>query len=81
MDDTKQRKVFAQTVADFQNTRYMRAECATLAPVVRSFVNGCMQRLADSTLGDEPADMAKWWCTEQQGKVVDDCRQRFGDHG
>jgi len=25
--------------------------------------------------------MAKWWCTEQQCKVVDDCLQLFGGYG
>ena len=25
--------------------------------------------------------MAKWWCTEQQGKVTDECLQLFGGYG
>ena len=25
--------------------------------------------------------MAKWWCTEQQCKVVDECLQLFGGYG
>jgi acyl-CoA dehydrogenase len=78
---TKQRKVFGQTLADFQNTRFKLAECATLAHVVRSFVNDCIQRLLDGSLDDEAAYMAKWWCTEQQGKVVDECLQLFGGYG
>ncbi len=81
VDYTKQRKAFGQTVADFQNTRFKLAECATLAHVVRSFVNDCIQRLVDGTLDDEAAYMAKWWCTEQQGKVTDECLQLFGGYG
>jgi len=80
-DYTKQRKAFGQALADFQNTRFKLAECATLAHVVRSFVNDCIQRLLDGTLDDEAAYMAKWWCTEQQGKVVDECLQLFGGYG
>ena len=78
---TKQRKAFGQPVYDFQNTRFKLAECATLAHVVRSFVNDCIQRLLDGTLDQEAAYMAKWWCTEQQGKVTDECLQLFGGYG
>jgi acyl-CoA dehydrogenase len=78
---TKSRKAFGQTVFDFQNSRFKLAECATLAHVVRSFVNDCIQRLLDGTLDDEAAYMAKWWCTEQQGKVTDECLQLFGGYG
>ncbi|RYF32911.1 MAG: acyl-CoA dehydrogenase [Comamonadaceae bacterium] len=78
---TQQRKAFGATVFDFQNTRFKLAECATLAHVVRSFVNDCIQRLLDGTLDQEAAYMAKWWCTEQQGKVTDECLQLFGGYG
>ncbi|MDM0016112.1 acyl-CoA dehydrogenase family protein [Variovorax sp. J22R187] len=78
---TQQRKAFGQTVFDFQNTRFKLAECATIAHVVRSFVNDCIQRLVDGSLDPEAAYMAKWWCTEQQGKVTDECLQLFGGYG
>jgi len=78
---TQQRKAFGQSVFDFQNTRFKLAECATLAHVVRSFVNDCIQRLLDGQLEPEAAYMAKWWCTEQQGKVTDECLQLFGGYG
>jgi acyl-CoA dehydrogenase len=77
----KQRKAFGQSVSDFQNTRFKLAECATLAHIVRSFVNDCVQRLLDGTLDDEAAYMAKWWCSEQQCKVTDECLQLFGGYG
>ena len=78
---TQQRKAFGQAVFDFQNTRFKLAECATIAHVVRTFVNDCIQRLLDGTLDDEAAYMAKWWCSEQQGKVTDECLQLFGGYG
>ena len=81
VDYTRNRKAFGQTVFDFQNTRFKLAECATLAHVVRSFVNDCVQRMLDGTLDAEAAYMAKWWCTEQQGKVTDECLQLFGGYG
>ncbi|CAG4896511.1 acyl-CoA dehydrogenase family protein [Paraburkholderia saeva] len=81
VDYTKQRKAFGQSLAEFQNTRFKLAECATIAHVVRGFLNDCVQRMLDGTLDDEAAYMAKWWCTEQQGKVLDECLQLFGGYG
>jgi acyl-CoA dehydrogenase len=78
---SKERKAFGQTLSDFQNTRFKLAECATVAHVVRGFVNDCIQRLLDGTLDDEAAYMAKWWCSEQQCKVTDECLQLFGGYG
>ncbi len=77
----KQRKVFGHSLAEFQNTQFKLAECATTAHIVRSFLNDCIQRLLDGTLDDEAAYMAKWWCTEQQCKVTDECLQLFGGYG
>jgi acyl-CoA dehydrogenase len=81
VDYTRQRKAFGLTLADFQNTRFKLAECATIAHVVRGFVNDCIQRLLDGKLDDQAAYMAKWWCTEQQCKVTDECLQLFGGYG
>ncbi len=78
---TQERKVFGQPLFDLQNTRFKLAEAATTAHVVRSFVNDCIQRLLDGTLDDEAAYMAKWWCTEQQCRVTDECLQLFGGYG
>ena len=81
VDYTRQRKAFGQHLADFQNTRFKLAEVATIAHVVRGFINDAIQRLVDGTLDDSAAYMAKWWTTEQQCKVVDECLQLFGGYG
>jgi acyl-CoA dehydrogenase len=78
---TKQRQAFGKALFEFQNTRFKLAECATIAHVVRTFVNDCIQRLDDGTLDNDAAYMAKWWCTEQQAKVMDECLQLFGGYG
>ena len=77
----KKRRALGQLLSDFQNTRFKLAECATTAYVVRSFVDGCIQSLLDGTLDDEAAYMAKWWCSEEVGKVTDVCLQLFGGYG
>ncbi|MFC0218010.1 acyl-CoA dehydrogenase family protein [Pseudochelatococcus lubricantis] len=81
LEYTKERKAFGKTLYDLQNTRFVLAEVATIAHVVRTFVNDCIQRLVDGKLDDEAAYMAKWWCTEQQCKVMDACLQLFGGYG
>jgi acyl-CoA dehydrogenase len=77
----KQRQAFGKTLFEFQNTRFKLAECATIAHVVRTFVNDCVQRMDDGTLDNDAAYMAKWWTSEQQGKVMDECLQLFGGYG
>lgn len=81
LDYTQQREAFGHALYELQNTRFKLAECATLAHVMRTFVNDCIQRLLDGTLDDTAAYMAKWWCTEQQCKVTDECLQLFGGYG
>ena len=81
VDYCKQRKAFGGTLYDLQNTRFKLAEVATMAHVVRSFVNDCTQQLLDGTLDNAAAYMAKWWCTEQQCRVTDECLQLFGGYG
>jgi acyl-CoA dehydrogenase len=81
LEYTKERKAFGQAVFDFQNTRFKLAEVATSVHVMRCYLNDCIQRLVDGKLEAEAAYMAKWWCTEQQCRVLDECLQFFGGFG
>jgi acyl-CoA dehydrogenase len=77
----KERQVFGQPVGAYQNTRFKLAEVATLARVARVFVDRCIEQLVAGTLDTETAAMAKWWVTDTQQKVIDDCQQMFGGYG
>jgi len=77
----KERTAFGRTIATFQNTAFVLAECRTEAAVTRSFVDDCMRRLVDRTLTPEDAAMAKLWTSEVQGRVIDRCLQLFGGYG
>lgn len=77
----RERKAFGQRVMDFQNTRFKLAECKTKAEVLRSFVNDAIARLVAGTLDAPTASMAKYWGTEVQGQVMDECLQLFGGYG
>lgn len=78
---TQERKAFGQRIMDFQNTRFKLAEVKTKAEVLRSFVNDCIGRLIDGKLDAATASMAKYWATEAQGQVMDECLQLFGGYG
>ena len=78
---TKERQAFGQKIADFQNTRFKLAEVATHVHVARVFVDRCIERLVKGELDTETAAMAKWWITDIQQKVMDECVQLFGGYG
>ncbi|MBM3112570.1 acyl-CoA dehydrogenase family protein [Pseudomonas arcuscaelestis] len=77
----RQRKVFGQSLLDLQNTRFKLAECKTIATVARSFVDDCMAKVLKGELDSETAAMAKWWCTQQNCNVIDECLQLHGGYG
>ena len=77
----KDRRVFGQTVAAFQNTRYKLAEMQTEVQVARVFVDKCCELVAVDQLDTATASMAKYWCSDLQCKVMDECVQLFGGYG
>ena len=78
---TKERTAFGQPIASFQNSRFVLAEMATEIEIAQTFVDRCVLALNAGELTAEEAAMAKWWCTELQGRVVDRCVQLHGGYG
>jgi acyl-CoA dehydrogenase len=77
----REREAFGQALADFQNTRFKLAEIATSVKVARVFVDRCVEDLVAGRLDTVGASMCKYWTSELQGRVVDDCLQLFGGYG
>ncbi len=77
----KSRKVFGTTVSTYQNTRFTLAELQTEVQIARVFVDKCIELLLEKKLDTATASMAKYWCTDLQGKVVDACVQLHGGYG
>lgn len=75
------RKAFGQRVMDFQNTRFKLAECKTKAEVLRSFVNDCIARMDEGMLDAATASMAKYWGTQVQNEIANECLQLHGGYG
>ena len=77
----KERKAFGKRILDFQNTQFRLAERYTEAKLARTFVDDCAMKLAAGKLDDTTAAMAKWWITQKQCEIVDECLQFFGGYG
>ena len=77
----KERTAFGQPVGSFQNSRFRMAEMATEIEIAQSFIDRSVVALNAGELTAEEASMAKWWCTELQGRVVDACVQLHGGYG
>ncbi|WP_295317509.1 acyl-CoA dehydrogenase family protein [Roseobacter sp.] len=77
----KEREAFGGPLTQFQNTRFKLAECATKTAVARAFLDECIRGHLDGALTVEKAAMAKYWLTDTQGEILDDCLQLHGGYG
>ena len=77
----RERKAFGKHIAEFQNTKYKLAEAATIVRVARVFIDRCIEQVVDGTLDNATASMAKYWVTEMQQQVIDECVQLHGGYG
>ena len=81
IDYVKERGAFGKKVIDFQNTQFKLAELKTEATVGRVFYNDCVARHIDGGLDPVTASMAKYWLSDLQGKIMDECLQLHGGYG
>jgi alkylation response protein AidB-like acyl-CoA dehydrogenase len=81
LDYCKERTAFGQPIGTFQNSRFVLAEMATEIEIGQSFVDRCVLARNAGELSAEEASMAKWWCTDLQGRVVDRGVQLHGGYG
>lgn len=77
----KDREAFGQRLIDMQNTRFELAEAATLTKVAGVFLDDCMATHLREGLDTPTAAMCKWWLTDVQCQVIDQCLQLFGGYG
>lgn len=77
----KERKAFGKPIGSFQNSRFVLAELATEATVVRMMVDEFIRLHLTEELTVEQAAMAKWYSTEKQVDLIDRCLQLHGGYG
>ena len=77
----KEREAFGAPILQFQNTKFKLAECKTKTMVARAFLDNCIEEHLRGELTVEKAAMCKYWLTDTQGEVLDDCLQLHGGYG
>ncbi len=77
----KERMAFGQPIGSFQYSRFKLAEMKTEIEIAQVFVDRCIEELNVGQLTAETAAMAKWWTTDVQKRVVDQCVQLHGGYG
>ena len=81
IDYVKERKAFGQPILSFQNTQFKLAELKTEITIGRVFYNDCVKRHIEGGLDPATASMAKYWLSDLQGRVMDECLQLHGGYG
>jgi acyl-CoA dehydrogenase len=77
----KGRMAFGKPLSDLQNTRFKLAEGKTEAHIGRVFLDNCIERLIGGQLDALTAAMAKYWLTDCQNRIIDECVQLHGAYG
>lgn len=78
---TSERNVFGKPLLDMQNTRFKLAEAKTIATIARVFLDDCVEKHVRGELDSVTASMAKWWVSQMQNDIVDECLQLHGGYG
>jgi len=81
LDYVKERTAFGKPIGKFQNTRFKMAEMQTEITIGYTFLDSLVAKLLAGTLSPNEACMAKWWTTDLQNRVVDQCVQLHGGYG
>jgi alkylation response protein AidB-like acyl-CoA dehydrogenase len=77
----KERKAFGKSLFDQQNTRFKLAECRAKAQIGRVFLDSCIVRFLAGQLDEASTAIAKYWLTETQCQIIDECVQLHGGYG
>ncbi|MBI1318288.1 MAG: acyl-CoA dehydrogenase [Candidatus Hydrogenedens sp.] len=77
----QERTAFGRPIGKFQANRFKLAEMKTEIEIGRVFLNDCVRLLNEGNLSTERAAMLKWWTTELQKRVIDQCVQLHGGYG
>ena len=77
----KERKAFGKPIGNFQNSRFKLAEMKTEAEIGRIYIDDCIKKLNEKKLTSEQGAMAKWWASDLQVRVADQCLQLHGGYG
>ena len=78
---TKERTAFGKPVWGFQNTRFKLAECNSHYIAASALCDAAIEALLEKNLTVQHAALIKYWVTQKQCDVMDECVQLFGGYG
>ncbi|MFN8278071.1 MAG: acyl-CoA dehydrogenase family protein [Chitinophagales bacterium] len=78
---TKDRKAFGKSISELQNTRFKLAELETEVTIGRIFADRCVELHQTKSLSQAAASSCKYWLSDLQCKVADECLQLHGGYG
>jgi len=77
----KERQAFGKSISSLQTIRHRLAELKTKIVVSRAFTDHCLELHKDKRLDTATASMAKYWGSDLQCAVADECVQLHGGWG
>jgi alkylation response protein AidB-like acyl-CoA dehydrogenase len=77
----KDRTAFGRPIGNFQHSRFVLAEMETEVSIAEVFLEKAILEHNAGRFTAEDAAKAKWWTTELQKRVVDQCVQLHGGYG
>lgn len=80
-DYVTDRQIFDRSLASFQNTKFVLAECATEVEAAQVLCDRALEEHDAGELSAVDAAKVKLFCTEVQARVVDKCLQLHGGYG
>jgi alkylation response protein AidB-like acyl-CoA dehydrogenase len=81
VDYCKSRTAFGRPIGAFQHNRFVLAEMETEVSIAETFLEKAVLEHNAGHFTVKDAAMAKWWTTELQKRVVDQCVQLHGGYG
>ena len=78
---TKERQAFGKPIWNFQNTRFKLAECYADYLACRSMTDAAIDAMLQGNLSVPHASLIKYYATQKQCDVMDECVQLFGGYG
>ncbi|HZZ52514.1 MAG TPA: acyl-CoA dehydrogenase family protein [Pseudonocardia sp.] len=76
-----ERSAFGKPIGDFQHSRFVLAEMATELDVAEAYLDKQVLAYNAGELTATDAAKGKWWLSELQKRVVDQCVQLHGGYG
>ncbi|WP_440824686.1 acyl-CoA dehydrogenase family protein [Psychrobacter cryohalolentis] len=81
LEYVKEREAFGKSIWKFQNTRFKLAEVQADYLAVKALCDSAVKAMINGTLTAPQASLIKYWVTEKQCNVMDECLQLFGGYG